>query len=196
MTTIDQKKAELRCKIDKIFSKMSSRAWDDIYDCKTANKLSVSDECSYEPVAQDFLDQIEQDGLKDAFESVITLKYNDEDEHLHTDTIRYIDGVILERAVVRNYYVYTTSEVNETLYANCENMLDDSDGIHLILIIDSYYSGYDASYYGTLPQVLENIRCFYDVHPDIYDPIIVCNHWGRSYSCKVEQIVEREGYEK
>lgn len=143
MTTIDQKKAELRCKIDSIFSKMSIEVWDDIYEFRRKNGLFISNELVVS-VAQDFLDQIEREGLKDAFESVIILTYNDRDERLHTDHVRYVDGVILERSVVKCYYVYTTSEVNETLCANCEDILDDSDGIHLILIIDSYYPDYNT----------------------------------------------------
>lgn len=104
MDAIDQKKVELRCKIDSIFSKMSIEARNNIY-----------------------------------------------------------------------IYIY-----------------ECNDGIHLILIVDNYYPDYNTSFYGTLPQVLEAIRCFYDTHPDIYDPVIVHNHWSRPYSCEVEQVTERD----
>lgn len=186
MTTTERKK-ELNDKIHKVFYQMGTKAWDEIFDYERENDLRTTISTPVEPTTQDFLDQIEQGGLKDAFESVIMIRYSNGVDRLHTDNVRNADDIDPKRSTVRDYYVYTTSEVNETLCANYENMLDDSDGIHLILVVDSYYPDYDQSFQGTYLQVLKDIASFYESHSPVRDPIVIRNHWGYPYRCDVEQ---------
>lgn len=186
MTTTERKR-ELNDKIHKVFYQMGTKAWDEIFDYERENDLRATISAPVEPTTQDFLDQIEQDGLKDVFESVIMIRYSNGVDRLHTDYVRNADNVDPKRSTIRDYYVYTTSEVNETLCANCDDMLEDSGGIHLILVVDSYYPDYDQSFQGTYLQVLEDIASFYKSHSPISDPIVILNHWGYPYRCEIEQ---------